>query len=88
MDKQTQGVEDMLFSDVLKKWYVHVEYPGVIKKNVEFPRGVTQFSRISTGSSFLLSVTSKGKVTNLETPGFFKKYVFNNCRFFLKKICP
>ena len=39
MDKQTQGVEDMLFSDVLKKWYVHVEYPGVIKKKCGISKG-------------------------------------------------
>ena len=42
---------------------------GVIKKNVEFPRGVT-LSEVSGGSS-LLSIISKGEVTNLETPRFF-----------------
>ena len=40
-------------------------------------RGVTQFYRISKGQeSFVLSGTSKGKVTNLKVSGFFFKKVW------------
>ena len=39
---------------------------------LEFPRGVTQFYRISKGkASFVLSRIAKGKVTNLKDPGLF-----------------
>ena len=42
---------------------------------LDFPRGVTQFYRISKAKgSFVLSRISEGKVTNLRDPGiFFKK---------------
>ena len=40
------------FPGVLKKYYVHAEHPGVIKKNEEFPRSVTQISGIFRGAAF------------------------------------
>ena len=46
---------------------------------LEFPRVVIHFHRISKGKeSFVLSIISKGKVTNLKDPGLFlKKHVLN-----------
>ena len=45
---------------------------------LEFPRGATQFYRISKGKErFVFPRLSKCKVTNLKDPGFF-----------IKKVCP
>ena len=39
---------------------------------LEFPRGITQFYRISKGKeSFVMSRISKGKVTDLKDTGFY-----------------
>ena len=47
---------------------IHVEFPWVLFLTLEFPRGATQFWRISRGES-LLSLEFEVKVTNLKIPG-------------------
>ena len=46
--------------------------------NLKFPMGVTKFGRVCRGEILFFSRISKGKVTDLEIPGFFsEKYTLN-----------
>ena len=71
--KKIQKVQGMKFPGAFKKLYVHVEYAGVIKKKCGISKGCNTTFWNFQGWSFLFSINSKGKVTNLETPGFFWK---------------
>ena len=65
-----------IFRGDQEKVMLHFHEPWLL--TLEFPRGVTQFYRISKGKeSFVSSIISKGKVTNLKDLGFF---------FFFKKV--